>query len=157
MSVEYSLLTSLSHSKIYYFYPTHSFSRSLELFRLFRNSPPFTKPKYRPTRLKLYLLMWHLVYIVTFPVVPINPSLLIITHCSTIITSFVYNETDYSVHFMRLCPSSPLFISKFSPYSPVSDPKPVHVGPVVDRVALEYVALRVLPLFPTLARDGHWR
>jgi len=58
---------------------------------------------------------------------------------------------------MRLCPSSNLFISEFSPYSPVTDPKPVHVGSVVDRVALEYLALRVIPLSPTLTRDGHWR
>jgi hypothetical protein len=28
-------------------------------------------------------------------------------------------------------------ISEFSPYNPVFDPKPVHVGFVVDRAALE--------------------
>ena len=50
-------------------YPTCSFSRSLQLSTFFRNPPTFTKPKYRTIHIKLHLLMRHLVYIVTFPVV----------------------------------------------------------------------------------------
>ena len=94
--------------------------------------------------------MRHLVYIVTFPVVSISSSLLTITPYSSIITKFVYKNTDYSVPFMRLCQSSIPFISEFSPYSIVSDPKPFHVGFVVDRVALEYVTILIIPLSPTL-------
>jgi len=137
--VEFPLLTCLSHSKIFYFYPKRFFSKILKLFKLFRNPPPFTKPKYRPTRLKLHLLMRRLVYIITFTVLSVNSSLLTITPYSSIITTSAYNDTDDSVRFMMLCPSSTVFISEISPYSPVSDHKPVHVGFVVDRVALEYV------------------
>ena len=50
--------------------------------------------------------MRHLVYSVRYAVVPINSSLLTTTLYSSVITTFVHNNTRYLVPFMTLQPSS---------------------------------------------------
>jgi len=48
---------------------------------------------YSPTRLKRRRLMRHLVYSVTYSVLPINSSQLTITLCYLFRKTFVYNDT----------------------------------------------------------------
>ena len=55
---------------------------------------------------KRHQLMPTLVYSVRCSVVPINSQLLTITSYSSGRIEFVYNNTNYSVHFMTLQPSS---------------------------------------------------
>jgi len=62
----------------------------------------FKAYKYKEPRLKRHRFREHLAYNVRYPVLTINSSFLATVLYSSIITTLVYNDTNYSVHFITL-------------------------------------------------------
>jgi hypothetical protein len=64
---------------------------------------------YSRTRLKRHRFMRHLVYSVRHSVIPINSSLLTVTFYPSVTTTAVHSDTNNSLPFITLQPSSAVF------------------------------------------------